>query len=122
MCVPTNDPVMGKTVNIIFDGAENISNNPAHCVCTMKMKKTSESYEISAPDLRLQSVYKSCSTSTSLSGLQAGEFTCDSKFISIAKETTSLARNITLTFQTKPEFIWIEAKAKGMTMKLNDYY
>lgn len=108
-----NESVSGKTVNLIFNGSEKLDNNPVECMCMFETAKTTARYTISAPDLRLQSGSQDCSSKTIISGLAETDINCSASFTSTRPYTRTANSSLTISFTSRPEFIWIEAKGEG---------
>ena len=113
-CVAQTQKV--KTANIIFDGTTLAIHYPVRCVCTVETEDGGP-FIMRAPDLRLQSLSKNCSTHTTLSGLNEIDIMCNYSFTSMDSVRRTSPSTITVSFHSSPEFIWIEAKAEGKIFK-----
>ena len=104
--------VVGKTVSIIFNGSKTEEYNTAECVCQVVSTGGREGYRMSAPDLRLQSLFGDCSSEAEIVGLNETNITCSTSLIKMGfVERNSI--QLQLSFKSKPEFIWIQVQAKG---------
>ena len=114
-------------MDLILEGNHDLVNNSdsgayrTECKCILET--SGNEYQISAPDLRLQSESHGCNSETVISGLAITNITCNTSLISILPAQKIFSSNssyhqIAVSFKFLPEFIWIKAEGKFITFPI----